>query len=134
MEEEDGQVVDDEWFYQSIKRYDHLCMYSLSNNVEAMAMSFCGGFLLLAGHTRSNSDAANGAKKEEKSKIPPKAAGTEIMVLALPNKLLSKSSEQEGLAVRRDFTLVAGYHTDATSTEYDYGSVKQVRIPTISLK
>jgi len=90
-----GHTLDDEWFYASIQRYDHLYMYSLSCNVACMALDDKGHHLALVGRSR------RGGQSE---------AGHELMVFSLPDKLLmANCPAKEGLAGKRDFSLRAGY-------------------------
>ena len=112
--------MDDEWFYASItrwdkgkvwncddgkanhlfSRYDHLCMYALSCRASSVAVSPDGGHLAVCGRVIPTSGAIG--EGEGESRV------NELMVLSLPDKLLSSSPRQEGLTAKRDVAFKAG--------------------------
>ena len=84
-----GDIVsedeDDEWFYSSIKLYQHLYMFSINLSPSCMSQSPDSKSLALADSVRG-----------------------QLEVYSLPGKLVALTQEEEGLTSNRDFALVSG--------------------------
>lgn len=96
---EDEEMHEDEWFFQSIKRYDHLFMYHLSMSVTFMRVSPKGDKITIVGKTIKSKDQGMPASMKE---------FLEIGVFSICPKLLVPCHTEQGLNNKRDFALLAG--------------------------
>jgi len=114
MEGED--VQEDEWFFQSIKRYDHLFIYHLSMLAKFMRISPKGDKIAIVGKTIKSKDQGISTSMEE---------FVEIGVFSICPKLLVTCLSEQGLNNKRDFALLAGARTTPDSPD-----IKQIRFLT----
>lgn len=95
-----GEESDDEWFYESIRRYDDLLMYDVQGDIGCA--TFYDNSKVLLGVSRSSLH--------------------ELWLLSVPDKLLL-AGRSAGLVKNRDFNLVAaGYTTGSVKKVVRVGS------------
>jgi len=97
----DDESDDDDWFYSSLTKYEHLLMYSLSVSAQCMSVSQDGRYICVGG-TRNANDSINNKNGEN-----------ELLVYSIPAKLNTTCPLKEGLSSSRDFKLRAGAFTDS---------------------